>query len=178
MNGFPTREQVQKIKEQYPIGSIIRLSSMQDPHRPVPSGTLGEVTDIDDVGNLLMRWSNGQGLNLLPFEDKFEVVLKPEELLSRKHTIPNSQNDDFENKIVIVKAELLDESHRTPLNQLWIATNISDTIELQHINDETLLCTATPSDILGIANDAVVQMYVDEQEQNQTMTQEMGGISQ
>ncbi len=176
MKGFPTREQVKRIKENYPIGTIIQLNSMEDRYSPVPSGTIGEVICVDDAGSILMKWQNGRTLSLLPYEDKFEVVLKPEELLTQNHTIPNNQNADFENKIVIVKAELLEETHRTPLNQLWLVTNISDTIELQHINDETLLCTAAPSDILGIANDAVVQMYVDEQEQNQILTQEMGGL--
>ncbi len=182
MNHFPTSEQVEKIKEQYPVGTVVKLISMRDPYCPVPKGTLGEVMYIDDIGSLIMKWSNGQSLNLLPYEDRFEVILKPEELLTVKNTITGSQSEDYENKIVVIKTELLLDTHRTALNQLWTATHgpgchadsPDGTVHLQHINDETLVCTSCRSDILGVAKDDVVELFLDEPKHTQTM--EMGGI--
>ena len=52
MKGFPTQEQVDLIKEQYPIGTRLKLVSMQDAYCSVPSGSEGEVTHIDDIGTL------------------------------------------------------------------------------------------------------------------------------
>ena len=68
-----TREQIQRIKDQYPAGTRIRLNSMDDP-QPIPPGTEGEVICVDDAGQLLMKWDNGRSLSLIPGEDSFEIV--------------------------------------------------------------------------------------------------------
>jgi hypothetical protein len=39
-----------------------------------PPGTEGTVVDADDIGNVLMRWDNGSGLNLIPDKDEFEII--------------------------------------------------------------------------------------------------------
>ena len=36
MNGFPTRQQVERIKERYPSGTKIRMEHMADPYAPIP----------------------------------------------------------------------------------------------------------------------------------------------
>lgn len=74
MNGFPTHEQVQRIKEQYPAGTRIRLNSMSDPWSPVPEGTEGTVDMVDDIGQIHMKWDNGRTLALVPGEDSFSVI--------------------------------------------------------------------------------------------------------
>lgn len=79
MKGFPTREQVAQIKEKYPIGTTIKLISMDDPYAPIAAGTEGEIVSIDDCGTFLMKWDNGRTLGLVPFEDRFEVLSRPEE---------------------------------------------------------------------------------------------------
>ena len=39
MRGFPTREQVNRIKERYPIGTVIELTAdMEDNYNPIPKG--------------------------------------------------------------------------------------------------------------------------------------------
>lgn len=62
-------KQVQK----YPIGTRVRLIYMDDPC-PVPVGTLGTVTGVDDIGSLLVRWDNGMGLNILYQIDIVEKI--------------------------------------------------------------------------------------------------------
>lgn len=72
------REYVQHIKEQYPVGTRVRLNSMSDDPQPVPPGTEGEITGCDDAGQLLMKWSNGRSLSLIPGVDDFTVISRPE----------------------------------------------------------------------------------------------------
>ncbi|MDD3253783.1 MAG: DUF4314 domain-containing protein [Lachnospiraceae bacterium] len=80
MRGFPTREQVDEIKERYPIGTVIELTAdMEDVYAPIPKGTQGEISSIDDVGTLHMKWSNGRSLGVVAGEDSFKVISKPEE---------------------------------------------------------------------------------------------------
>ena len=78
MNGWKTRAQVQRIKEQYPPGTRVRLDHMDDP-QAVPEGTEGTVQMVDDQGALLMKWDNGRSLSLLPGEDSFTVIPREQE---------------------------------------------------------------------------------------------------
>ena len=80
MNGWPTREEVQRIKDQYPPGTRIRLNSMSDPWSPVPEGTEGTVDMVDDIGQLHMKWDNGRTLALVPGEDSFSVIPQKQEM--------------------------------------------------------------------------------------------------
>ncbi|WP_317854630.1 DUF4314 domain-containing protein [Chakrabartyella piscis] len=79
MRGFPTEKQIEKIKAMYPIGTRIKLLSMDDPYSPIEAGTEGEITGIDDAGTFLMKWDNGRTLGLIPFEDEFEMLTMPDE---------------------------------------------------------------------------------------------------
>jgi len=72
MNNFPSRETVERIKKQYPIGTKVRLVRMDDAFAP-PVGTIGEVMGVDDIGSLLVKWSNGSSLNVVFNED---IVVK------------------------------------------------------------------------------------------------------
>jgi len=51
-------EKVNKIKNMYPIGTRIKLISMEDNYN-VPSGTNGTIDLIDDEGQIHMKWDNG-----------------------------------------------------------------------------------------------------------------------
>lgn len=80
MRGFPTQEQVNRIKERYPIGTVIELTAdMEDNYNPIPKGMQGEVIGVDDIGTLHMKWQNGSGLGVVVGEDSFKVISKPEE---------------------------------------------------------------------------------------------------
>ena len=65
---FPSRETVEWLRREYPAGTRVELVRMDDVQAP-PCGTIGEVLGVDDTGSLLMRWSNGSGLNVVYGED-------------------------------------------------------------------------------------------------------------
>ena len=68
MNGFPSQKEVERIKEQYPVGTRIELISMDDPLAPIESGMKGTVDKVDDIGTLHMKWDNGRTLGIVPVE--------------------------------------------------------------------------------------------------------------
>ncbi len=68
MNGFPSRDTVERIRRQYPTGTRVELIQMDDRQAP-PAGTHGTVLGVDDTGSLIMRWDNGSGLNVIYGED-------------------------------------------------------------------------------------------------------------
>lgn len=72
-NGFPDRKTVERLREQYPDGTRVRLLSMDDPQAP-PIGTEGTVFGVDDAGNIMMSWDSGGGLNLVYGVDSFQIV--------------------------------------------------------------------------------------------------------
>ena len=70
---FPSKEQIEMIRKEYPTGTKVELLAMDDKQAP-PVGTIGEVIAVDDIGQLVMRWQNGSGLNLIPGVDSFRKV--------------------------------------------------------------------------------------------------------
>ena len=48
MNRIPTQQQVERLRKNYPVGTRVVLHSMDDPYAPVPPGTKGTVTYVDD----------------------------------------------------------------------------------------------------------------------------------
>ena len=66
---FPSREQIEMVRRQYPAGARVRLVQMNDPQAP-PVGTEGTVTGVDDTGSILVDWDNGSGLNVVYGEDR------------------------------------------------------------------------------------------------------------
>lgn len=72
-NQIPSREQVERIRRWYPVGSRLRALQMDDP-QGIPPGTIGIVAYVDDAGQIGMKWDNGRSLSLIPGVDSFEVV--------------------------------------------------------------------------------------------------------
>ena len=73
---FPSKEIVESVRKQYPVGCRVELVQMDDVQAP-PVGTKGTVSGVDDTGSLLMRWDNGSGLNVVYGED---IVRKVDDL--------------------------------------------------------------------------------------------------
>jgi len=76
---FLDHRTVQRIKEQYPDGTRIRLLSMDDPYAPISPGTEGTVDFVDDIGTLHCIFDNGRTFGVIPGEDSFSVLSLPKE---------------------------------------------------------------------------------------------------
>ena len=65
---FPSKELVESIRKQFPIGCRVELVSMDDSQAP-PVGTKGTVRGVDDIGSIMVSWDNGCGLSVAYGED-------------------------------------------------------------------------------------------------------------
>ena len=84
MNRIPTKEQVERIRQQYPVGTRITLRYMEDPQAP-PPGTKGTVAYVDDIGQIGVKWDTGSSLSLIPGVDSFSKEPAPEKA-KHKHS--------------------------------------------------------------------------------------------
>lgn len=73
MKGFPSREIVERVRRQYPVGTRVELVQMDDMQAP-PIGTKGTVTGVDDTASLLVAWDNGSHLNVIYGEDAVRKI--------------------------------------------------------------------------------------------------------
>ena len=71
---FPNKAYLEQLRKQYSIGTKIQLISMRDEKYPILPGTIGEVTHIDDLGSIHMKWQNGSSLAIIPEVDSFRVA--------------------------------------------------------------------------------------------------------
>jgi hypothetical protein len=65
---FPSKEIVERICRQFPVGCRVELLRMNDEQAP-PIGTKGTVTGVDDTASILVNWDSGSGLNVVYGED-------------------------------------------------------------------------------------------------------------
>lgn len=70
---FPSRELVEKIRKEHPVGCRVELIFMDDLQAP-PKGTKGTVIGVDDIGSIMVSWDNGSGLNLIYGEDSYRRI--------------------------------------------------------------------------------------------------------
>lgn len=61
---IPSREIVNRLRNEYPAGTRIKLTDMDDMQAP-PIGTKGTVTGVDDMGSIMVHWDNGSSLSLV-----------------------------------------------------------------------------------------------------------------
>ena len=55
-------------------GKRVKCLLMNDDYNPVPSGTLGTIDHVDDIGTIHVKWDNGSTLGLVPEEDDYMLV--------------------------------------------------------------------------------------------------------
>lgn len=65
---FPSKETVERIRKEYPVGTRVELVQMDDPQAP-PVGTKGTVRGVDDIGSIMVAWDNGCSLSVAYGED-------------------------------------------------------------------------------------------------------------
>ena len=68
------RNRVERVKQEFPAGTRIRLNSLCNDEAGMYPGLCGTVIGVDDQPSLLMKWDNGRTLSLFPGEDSFTVI--------------------------------------------------------------------------------------------------------
>ena len=71
---FPNKAYLEQLRKQYPKGTKLQMITMRNEKYPIPPGTVGEVTHIDDMGSIHMKWENGSFLAIIPEVDSFRVA--------------------------------------------------------------------------------------------------------
>lgn len=74
---FPSKEIVEQLRKEYPAGTRVELTRMDDVQAP-PIGTNGTVKGVDDTASIMVAWDNGSGLNVVYGEDscrKLDAVI-------------------------------------------------------------------------------------------------------
>ena len=70
---FPSREEVERVRAEYPQGTRVVLERMDDIQAP-PIGTQGTVRGVDDTGSIMVNWDNGSGLYVVYGEDRCRKI--------------------------------------------------------------------------------------------------------
>jgi len=65
-------------KERYPPGTRIELIHMGDDPNPIPDGTRGTVTAVDDIGTVFCDFDNGRSFGLAYGADSFRKLTSEE----------------------------------------------------------------------------------------------------
>ena len=75
MNNYPTKAQVERIRKSYPVDTRVELTApMEDPYTKIEVGDKATVVGVDDMGHILCRWDNGEGLSVIIGVDGFRIV--------------------------------------------------------------------------------------------------------
>ncbi len=65
---------VAQIKKDYPSGTKVVLDEMNDPYTKMPTGLKGEVSHVDDIGTVHVKWENGSSLGVVLSEDRIHKL--------------------------------------------------------------------------------------------------------
>jgi hypothetical protein len=70
---FLTLSNLSTMEKTQLIGRRIRINHMED-MSPVPDGTKGIITGIDDIGQIQVRWDNGSSLSVIEEIDDYDII--------------------------------------------------------------------------------------------------------
>jgi hypothetical protein len=65
MNRFPSKAAVERVRQSYPQGTRIKVTSISDPYSKLTAGSQGTVDFVDDTGSLFCIFDNGEHIGLL-----------------------------------------------------------------------------------------------------------------
>lgn len=65
---------LERLRNEYPKGTKVRLIRLDDPYRKIPKGTIGTVEFVDDAGQIHTCWHGHGSLPLIYGEDEWEKV--------------------------------------------------------------------------------------------------------
>jgi hypothetical protein len=68
-NQLPSKETVDRLRNQYQKGTRVELVSMDDPYSTLRPGDKGLVSFVDDIGTIFVRWDSGSGLGIAYGQD-------------------------------------------------------------------------------------------------------------
>lgn len=74
------RGRIEFYKEHYPRGTRVQIDSMGDDPNPVPNGTKGTVSFVDDIGTVFVNFDNGRSLGICPEVDSFHKITEQTEV--------------------------------------------------------------------------------------------------
>ena len=74
MNKVTTIQEITALNKKYPKGTRIKLIKMRQDAHPVPSGTMGTVVGVDDLGKIHVSWYNHSSLGIVENIDEFEII--------------------------------------------------------------------------------------------------------
>ena len=74
MNRFPSKAIVERLRQQYPAGTRVRLIRMIDKFTKLQPGDEGEVSIIDDCGTIFVNWHSCSSLGVIFGEDQIIKV--------------------------------------------------------------------------------------------------------
>lgn len=63
-----SKEELNDLREKYPVGCRVKLTKMDDIQAP-PLGTKGTVRGIDDIGSIMVSWDTGSSLSVAYGDD-------------------------------------------------------------------------------------------------------------
>ena len=69
-----SRGRIEYLKKQYPPGTRVQLDRMGDDPRPIPAGTKGTVSFVDDCGTVFCNFDNGRSLGICPEVGSFHKI--------------------------------------------------------------------------------------------------------
>ena len=71
-----SRDTVERIRREYPVGTRVELISMQDEYTKLASGEKGTVIGVDDIGTIHVNWDCGSCLGIAYGEDLCKKVVE------------------------------------------------------------------------------------------------------
>lgn len=88
-----SREEIMRIKEEYPKDTQVQLYSMKGEPQ-MPTGMKGKVKLVDDIGQIHVSWENGSTLPLNTEEDQFDIITSEKIISEQGLTAGEVQNMD------------------------------------------------------------------------------------